>query len=78
MAALVRAHAVDNTVVVTFGNERQKHFTLNWVHHLQQIGVGGLLVGMMNSKPAAPKYVQIAAGRCARTASACTRSTRPR
>ena len=60
MAALVRAHAVDNTVVVTFGNERQKHFTLNWVHHLQQIGVGGLLVGMMNSKPAAPKYVQIA------------------
>ena len=41
MAALVRAHAVDNTVVGTFGNERQKHFTLNWVHHLQQIGVGG-------------------------------------
>ena len=39
---------------------RQAHLTENWVYHLQRVGVGGLLVGMMNSKPAAPKYVQIA------------------
>jgi hypothetical protein len=39
--ALVRMHAVDNTVVVTFGNDKQRHFTENWVYHLQQLGVGG-------------------------------------
>ena len=46
--ALVRRHKQQNTVVVTFGNSRQRHFTENWVAHLQELGVGGLLVGMMN------------------------------
>ena len=44
---LVRHYAVDNTVMVTFGNARQRHFTANWVYHLQAVGVSaGLLVGM--------------------------------
>ena len=58
--ALVRLHAVDNTVVVTFGNDRQRHFTENWVYHMQQLGVGGMLVGMMNMQPTQPTYVALA------------------
>jgi hypothetical protein len=59
--ALVRKYAVDNTVVVTFGNDKQRHFTENWVYHLQQLGVGGLLVGMMSMQPSQPTYVTLAA-----------------
>ena len=59
--ALVRKYAVDNTVVVTFGNDKQRHFTENWVYHLQQLGVGGLLVGMMSMQPSQPTYVALAA-----------------
>ena len=58
--ALVRRHAVQNTVVVTFGNMRQAHLTENWVYHLQRVGVGGLLVGMMNMSPEQPRYVALA------------------
>ena len=57
---LVRRHAVDNTVVVTFGNQKQAIFTENWVYHLRRLGVGGLLVGMMNEQPSEPRYVQFA------------------
>ena len=60
VAQLVRAHAVDNTIVVTFSNDRQRHITENWVYHLQQLGVGGLLVGMMNMQPEQPSYVALA------------------
>ena len=60
VGALVRKHAVDNTVVVTFGNDKQRHFTENWVYHLQQLGVGGLLVGMMSMQPSQPTYVALA------------------
>ena len=56
VAALVRAVAVDNTVFATFGNAKQRHFTENWVYHLQQLGVGGLLVGMMNMRDTAPEH----------------------
>ena len=59
--ALVRKYAVDNTVVVTFGNDKQRHFTENWVYHLQQLGVGGLMVGMMSMQPSQPTYVALAA-----------------
>jgi hypothetical protein len=48
VAEMVQQLAVENTVVVTFGNARQRHFTQNWVYHLQVLGVRGLLVGMMN------------------------------
>ena len=58
--ALVRLHAVDNTVVVTFGNMRQSHFTENWVYHLRRLGVGGLLVGMMNMRADQQRYVRLA------------------
>lgn len=54
--ALVHLHAEQNTVVVTFGNSRQRHFTENWVYHLQLVGVGGLLVGMMNARSTDPTY----------------------
>ena len=37
VAQLVRSHAVDNTVVVTFSNDRQQHITENWVYHWQQL-----------------------------------------
>ena len=60
VAALVRRHAVDNTVVVTFGNMRQSHFTENWVYFLRKLGVGGLLVGMMNMRPTEPRYAKLA------------------
>lgn len=59
--ALVRKYAVDNTVVVTFGNDKQRHFTENWVYHLQQLGVSGLLVGMMSMQPSQPTYATLAA-----------------
>ena len=59
--ALVRKYAVDNTVVVTFGNDKQRHFTENWVYHLQQLGVSGLMVGMMSMQPSQPTYVALAA-----------------
>ena len=58
--ALVRRHAVDNTVVVTFGNAKQSIFTENWVYHLRRLGVGGILVGMMNQIVTEPRYVQFA------------------
>ena len=58
--ALVARHAVDNTVVATFGNARQVHFTENWVYHLRRLGVGGLLVGMMNMQHTQPRYVRVA------------------
>ena len=54
VAALVHEHAVDNTVVVTFSNDRQQHITLNWVYHWQQLRMRGLLVGMMNMKETQP------------------------
>ena len=60
VAALVRRHAVDNTVIVTFGNARQAIFTENWVYHLRRLGVGGLLVGMMNMHSAQPQYTRFA------------------
>ena len=60
VAQLVRAHAVDNTIVLTFSNDRQRHITENWVYHLQQLSVGGLLVGMMNMQPEQPTYVALA------------------
>ena len=44
---------MDNTVIVTFGNLRQKRFTENWVQALTHLGIGGLLVGMMNMSPSA-------------------------
>lgn len=50
IGALVRRYKQQNTVVATFGNWRQRHFTENWVAHLQEAGVGGLLVGMMNMR----------------------------
>ena len=59
--ALVRRHAVDNTVVVTFGNAKQAIFTENWVYHLRRLGVGGLLVGMMNQRSTEARYVHFAA-----------------
>lgn len=56
VATLVQQYAQQNTIVVTFGNTRQKAFTQNWVYHLQRAGVGGLLVGMMNADSHDPKY----------------------
>jgi len=64
---LVRHYAVDNTVLVTFGNARQRHFTANWVYHIQNVGVrAGLLVGMMNMQPTDALYVPFAASLRAR------------
>lgn len=60
MAALVRRHAVDNTIVVTFGNMRQAHLTENWVYHWRRLGVRGLLVGMMNMRPEQARYAGFA------------------
>ena len=60
VGALVREHAVDNTVIVTFSNDRQQHITFNWVYHWQQLRVGGLLVGMMNMKETQPAYRALA------------------
>ena len=57
---LVRRHAEDNTVVVTFGNAKQSIFTENWVYHLRRLGVGGLLVGMMNQRVDEPRYIRFA------------------
>ena len=57
----MRRHAVDNTVVVTFGNMRQAHLTENWVYHLRRVGVRGMLVGMMNMRASSPQYVRLAA-----------------
>ena len=58
---LVRRHAENNTIIVTFGNKRQKHFSENWVKVLQSLGVGGLLVGMMNMQRTDPVYRSFAA-----------------
>jgi hypothetical protein len=56
-AVLVRHYAVEDTVIVSFGNARQRHFTSNWVYHLQRSGVNtGILVGMMNTLPHDPLY----------------------
>ena len=52
---------MDNTVIVTFSNDRQQHITFNWVYHWQQLRVGGLLVGMMNMKETQPAYRALAA-----------------
>ncbi len=60
VAELVRSHAVDNTVVVTFSNDRQRHITENWVYHWQQLRVQGLLVGMMNMRVSQPEYIALA------------------
>ena len=60
MAALVEQHKVDNTVVVTLSNLGQSHFTENWVYHLRSLGVGGLLVGVMNVQPSDRKYYRLA------------------
>ena len=43
-----------------FADDKQRHFTENWVYHLQQLGVGGLLVGMMSMTPSQPTYVALA------------------
>ena len=39
VAELVQRFAVDNTIVVTFGNSKQAAFSENWVHHMQKLGV---------------------------------------
>lgn len=58
---LVRHYAVEGTVVVSFGNARQRHFTANWVYHLQRSRVrAGIVVGMMNMLPADTLYVPFA------------------
>ncbi|KAL1507978.1 hypothetical protein AB1Y20_007580 [Prymnesium parvum] len=56
VAELARQFAVDNTLVVTFGNDRQQHFSVNWVAYMQRLGVRGLLVGMMNMNASMPSY----------------------
>ena len=65
-AELARRYAVDNTLVVTFGNDRQQQFTVNWVGHMQRLHVRGLLVGMMNMNASMPSYVRLAASLRAR------------
>ena len=57
---LARQYAVDNTLVVTFGNDKQAQFSVNWVYHMQRLGVKGLLVGMMNMNASMPSFVRLA------------------
>ena len=52
---------MDNTLVVTFGNDRQQQFSVNWVFYMQLLGVRGLLVCMMNMNASMPSYVQLSA-----------------
>jgi len=61
VAELVQRFAVDNTIVVTFGNSKQAAFSENWVHHMQKLGVRGLLVGMMNMNATMATYVSLSA-----------------
>ena len=61
VAELVQRFAVDNTIVVTFGNSKQAAFSENWVHHMQKLGVRGLLVGMMNMNATMGTYVTLSA-----------------
>ncbi|OWM65053.1 hypothetical protein CDL15_Pgr028771 [Punica granatum] len=47
---LVQERAVDNVIIVTFGNFAFMDFILTWVKHLTDLGVYNLLVGAMDTK----------------------------
>lgn len=49
-ADLVRRHAVNSTVVVTFVNVDALAFALNWAERLAEASVGGVLVGVMQAR----------------------------
>ncbi|KAK1271588.1 hypothetical protein QJS04_geneDACA004407 [Acorus gramineus] len=47
---MVKHHAKDNIIIVTFGNYAYMDFILNWVKHLTNLGVHNLLVGAFDVK----------------------------
>ncbi|KAK1318722.1 hypothetical protein QJS10_CPB04g01393 [Acorus calamus] len=47
---MVKHHAKDNVIIVTFGNYAYMDFILNWVKHLTNLGVHNLLVGAFDVK----------------------------
>ncbi|KAJ4780116.1 Nucleotide-diphospho-sugar transferase family protein [Rhynchospora pubera] len=47
---MVKSHAKDNVIIVTFGNYAFMDFILNWVKHLTDLHVYNLLVGAMDKK----------------------------
>lgn len=55
-----------NTIIATFGNTKQRFFTENWVYHVQQLRIGGVLIGVMNTEPDDPLYQSFAASLRAR------------
>ena len=63
VATLVRQHSVANTIIVTFTNDRQMHFTLNWARHWKRMAGlrAGLLVGTMNMRDTDALYRMFAA-----------------
>ncbi|KAK6934081.1 Nucleotide-diphospho-sugar transferase [Dillenia turbinata] len=47
---LVQQRAIDNIIIVTFGNYAFMDFILTWVKHLTDLGLFNLLVGAMDTK----------------------------
>ncbi len=60
LQTLVQTVRHRNTIVATFTNTRQAHFTTNWVHHLRAANVKPLLVGVMNVRLKDAKYAALA------------------
>ncbi|URD78485.1 Nucleotide-diphospho-sugar transferase [Musa troglodytarum] len=47
---MVKQHAKDNIIIVTFGNHAFLDFILNWVKHLTDLNIFNILVGAMDTK----------------------------
>ena len=65
VAQLVAHYSVANTIIATFTNERQMHFTDNWVAAWREVNGGagpaaGLLVACMNVQPGQRAYAAFA------------------
>ncbi|URE30576.1 Nucleotide-diphospho-sugar transferase [Musa troglodytarum] len=47
---MLKHHAKDNIIIVTFGNYAFLDFVLNWVKHLTDLNIFNILVGAMDNK----------------------------
>jgi hypothetical protein len=47
---LVKSIAQDGYLVVTWANHHYTDFALTWVHHVQQAGIKGYMVGAMDEE----------------------------
>lgn len=52
--------SVDSTVVATFTTTNNAHFASNWARHLRDVGVRGLIVGLMSVRPRSAPFTTIA------------------